>query len=455
MKILKLTALFLLAAILLITAACGPTEQPPTDPGYNDNVRPVETETETETERITEAPKHTVTFDYNDGSGRKTTIEIPEGGNIAHYAPYPLEGVREVTAWSAAPEGMAYMVPVTESITLYAQWITHELVVYTDNIPDTINDAFVEIRPASDAQALSGRVLRIGANVKSIALVSDGTVYDKFAILINERTTDLSMAMENFSYKSNRAFGLSGSGGSEVGYRLSLQILGHVSIDCAVYSTAGTERAADCINVSSLSLSGTGTLTLLAGHGLDGSSRGNAGNGQDGERGGDGTHGGFGIITNALELENLTLNISAGNGGHGGQGGGGNLSGSKGGHGGDGGRGGNGGNAIYTKTFKASAAMLTLQGGRGGNGGNGGNGGGGGLLGLGTYQPGGDGGNGGNGGSVFANMLDASDTRGLVTTLTPGLAGQAGSGGSSGAAGGLLDGDAGTPGRDGSTNLPS
>ncbi len=455
MKKTNLCALLLcLSLVFLCYAGCFGNTTPPAefDPGYNDNVKPNGPGTEGENN----VKKHVVTLDYNDGSGRTEKITVPAGASVSDYAVYPFENGREVYAWSASQSGEEYSAPVAADMTLYAQWEEIAITVYTDNIPDTVNDKYVEIRPGDNENALSGKVLRIGPNVKSLSLISEGTVYNRFAVIINNRVQDLALTMDNFSFISDQDFGIKDAEMAETRYLVKLRVLGHISINCAVYSAAGVERAADCIRVTRLSLYGEGVLDLFAGHGKNGTDRPRAEDGQNGQDGSNGMNGGYGIIADALEVTDIRLTIIAGNGGRGGNGGEGNVGGglaTKGGNGGNGGKGGIGGDAICTKSFTASFANLSLQGGNGGAGGNGGKGGGGGVGWVGTFKMAGDGGNGGKGGCVFSTGVAQYQTGSLVRSYTVGRGGAGGKAGQ-GASGSVgYDGSAGRNATDGLVNV--
>ncbi len=428
----RILSALLVIAMLLCVVGCGGMK----DETGNNNSSNTEKEENNSNEEVNEEvkeKKHKVIFDYNDGSGRKEEIEIPNGEGITEYAPYVAEGLREIVAWSSITNGNAYQAAVTQSMTLYAQWKSYECKVYTSDVPDSLNDRFIEINISGFTSEFSGRVLRIGPNVKSVSIISDGSVIDRFAIIVSERSSNLEISMENLAFKSNNIFGISGLGNSN--YTMKLKITGNVMIDCVAYSACEGTRGADCIKGSRVEIYGNGTLSLYAGNGKNGADKPNAGDGQDGQRGDNGISGGAGIVAESVDVKNVTLNIVGGNGGNGGKGGAGNVGGgiqAKGGEGGDGGHGGAGGDAVVTKSFKVTSANINLTGGNGGKGGKGGNGGGGGILFVGTYKMAGDGGNGGNGGSVFSGAITKYEASGTATQFNVGSGGFGGGGGDGG-----------------------
>lgn len=113
----------------------------------SDNIKDDETDPPAKTQ-------YCVTLDYNDGSGRQEIIYIPEGEYVYSYAPYPVDGNKEVVSWSHTDGGSNYQAPVTSNITLYAQWKTYETAVYTNEMPSQINDRFAEVYIEGDAYFL-------------------------------------------------------------------------------------------------------------------------------------------------------------------------------------------------------------------------------------------------------------------------------------------------------------
>ncbi len=439
----KISALVLALVIAMpLFIACS---KEPEEPKYNDNYKPNDSNN---SESETVVKKHNVIFDYNDGSGRTESIKIPDGKTLDLYAPYPVDGSREVIAWSADLDGAEYSAPVKSDITVYAQWQTISITTYTSDIPEIITDKFVEINVSSNNSSLAGKRLRIGAGVKSITLKSNGAPIYDLSIVISERSSDLNMTMESFSFKSTQSFGIK-SYASDA-YAVKLKLVGESLIDCTEYQPFLGESGSSCINVGKLELYGTGNLTLLGGNGQNGESMPDAGNGENGKSGTSGASGTCGIISNSLSVRNITLTIVAGNGGNGGNGGAGNVANyDQGGEGGDGGNGGLGGDAIRAKIFRSESAVLTLTSGNGGNGGKGGKGGGGGISFFNTYKDGGNGGRGGNGGFVFASMIQSFDSGDSICNYS---AGTGGSGGNRGGGGAGYEGSNGAEGANGKIN---
>ncbi len=426
-NITKSLCIFLsILCIFLAFSSCD-TENSNYDPS-NKNDNP----SENTTAEKPQAKKYTVVFDYNNGSGKKETVYIPEGEYITEYAPYPIIGNKEVVAWSGTKDGVKYEAPISENITLYAQWQSYEKAIYTSDFPNQINDRIVEIQINGNSDILSGKVLRIGANVQELTIISDGTTYNNFAIIINQRSNDIKLTLDSFCYSSNQEFALKATA-SAVKYNVNLTIKNISSIDCLGYVPSLENNGANCIIAPNLSITGNGTLSLLAGSGCNGTNAADAENGKDGTAGSSATNGGVGIIADSITVNNINLKVVGGNGGKGGNGGSGNngnglFNSDKFKDGGNGGNGGAGGDAINTDYFDATNATLELIGGVGGSGGNGGRSGGSSSAYAGH---GGNGGNGGNGGSVFSKNMSTYYESGCVNKYTPGNGGNAGAGGDS------------------------
>jgi len=375
---------------------------------------------------------HTVTFDYNDGSGRVNKIQIPSGATITAYAPYVIEGVNEIVSWSSVIGGANYSAPIVGDVTLYATWrdFSSEIVEYTSEVPNVISERFVEIEPTSTS-VLQGKTLSIGAGVKSIKFISNGEIFENLTILINSRVQDISVTFQDFGYTSDYSCAFDAS---NVTGTVNMSIIGSSGIKC-VNQSLERERAADCIVAKKLSISGDGldrsAFDLKAADGKNGESKGTAGNGCDGEDGGYGQDGGHGIVADMVSINGIALRIIPGNGGNGGDGGAGYnthglTSSGKYKRGGDGGYGGDGGCAIVAESFYSLGINCQLYGGNGGNGGNGGKGGG-------TSSTfggaGGDGGHGGHGGNVFKNHVEVNE---IVDSIYEFIVGKGGYGGSGG-----------------------
>ena len=343
---------------------------------------------------------YTVNFSYNDGSGRVESIKIKEGQPIENYAPYAFDDKEEIVGWSTNPESgtASYLGNVTANATLYAVWEKYNSVSYDETgISNVLRDRFIEFRPSEDPSVLNGKTMKISSAVKHITLCSQNIEYSNFAIYILERTTNLYITLNNFSYTCSKDVALSAENLTG-NYRVSLEVLGENQISCISFVSSSRERGADCIEVSNLDIRGSGALSLISGNGCNGQSYGQSSQGHDGAVGGQGQAGGCGIVATSVTIADATLRITTGNGGRGGHGGAGNSSWIYAAEGGNGGRGGNGGSAINTTSFKAQYAVLEIKTGNGGRGGDGGRCGGDAGFKIGA---GGDGGRGGNGGNIF------------------------------------------------------
>ncbi len=403
--------------------------------------------------------KYTVTFNYNDGSGRVETVQIPEGAKIDDYAPSVLEGNREIVAWSTIDNGAHYSAEISSDLNLVGVWKEHEIVSHTDSIPTTLINRFAAIEPES-ASVVNGKLLKIGANVRSLSLIGDGSIYEDFTIIVAERSENLTVTLDNFSYTSTGECAFNARNeGTNISYTLTLNLVGANGIDSSSAVHATSARGADCLHAHQLEITGTGSLSLVAGNGVNGTN----GTPDYGAEGTDGGHapnnaqaGGVGIVAESINVGACTLSVTGGAGGNGGKGGAGRNKGGSGifGNsgkqkaGGNGAPGANGGAAIQTNSFIAANTTLHLKGGNGGNGGAGGNAGGV------TWTNGGwagNGANGGNGGSLFAGEIAAQLTK-TVNNFTVGVGGNGG-------AGGIAvnvperNGTAGQKGADGATNI--
>lgn len=443
-----------LAAMILIFTliSCGTFPSPSTPPSGDSNQQTTPLSTNADGQPIPSDPsnpaqiKHTVTFDYNDGSGQKVDVQIPHGSKIDAYIPELSFADREVTAWSSLREGAHYAAAITDSLTLYAQWITFTPVIYTDSVPATVNDRFVEIHASGDPSLLAGKILRIGTKVQRLSIIADGSIYHDFSIIINERSNDVSILFDNFSYTSTQSIGLMGDGSS--GYNVNLTIENACRIDCSGSYAQEGAQGLHAIDVPRLHVNGSGSLTLLAGHGGNGQNMPNAAGGHHGDTGGQAGNGGHGIVADRVYISDVSLIVQAGHGGNGGSGG-------KGTNdfptirrnGGNGGSGGNGGDAIHTDSVESINASLNLTAGNGGNGGNGGQSGGFSAA----AGKGGNGGNGGNGGHIYNANADVSIS-GCTTNYTPGTGGAGGTGGDSDGSLNTNDGAGGGHGTSGDVN---
>ena len=390
-----------------------------------------------------------VTFDYNDGSGRVEIINVPKGETIENYAPYLIDETQEIIAWSSVVDGERFVSPISEDIRLFAIWsdFSSEIVTYTSYVPDILTDRFIIIQPQDD-NVLYGKIISVANSVKFIKFCSENIRHDDFSLIINSRVDGINVTFDNFNFSS---YYFCAFDASNVQGCVNLNLIGENSIRCSEVNE-NWNKGADCIRAKELKICGEGWLSLYAGKGIDGEDRSTAGDGKNGERGGNGQDGGCGIITDKLTIDGSSLEIVAGNGGNGGKGGNGNNTNgltTSGKHrtGGNGGSGGNGGHAIDTLEFFATNANLGLMAGNGGNGGNGGKGGGDSQT---FGGRGGVGGNGGRGGNVFSNVVKSSNILNGIRYFMFGTGGEAGKGGSS--ANSSLHGVAGVTGLPGKVN---
>lgn len=384
----------------------------------------------------------TVTFDYNDGSGRTREVSVPKGAKPDTYFPFVMEGNKKINLWHEEGKSVMFNQVVQSDITLIGEWTTYEIVTYNDFFPEVINDSCAIVEPGYSATALKYVTVKIGKDVQSIVFRSSGVKYEKFDIKLESRSTPLAITLENFSYVSDDDVALDLVNGSTRYSKVYLDLIGDNTIECDAPS--GT-----CILANDLAISGDGSLTLFAGDGTDGASYGTAGENRDGDPGGRGANGGVGIKAGALTVTDSTLVAHGGNGGKGGNGGNGNNSDGltfeygKRRRGGDGGVGGNGGHALHVESFRAENATISLYGGDGGLGGNGGTGGG---VSSTFSGNGGDGGNGGHGGDALHCRMQN------VTILNCSSIGNGGFYGPGGAGG--FDGDKEGRGYDGKNGSP-
>ncbi len=420
-------------------------------PDRNDDTTQVNETPDGNNENLNPAPsvqKYTVIFDYNDGSGQTMEVQIPQGSTIDAYAPALEFSDREVKCWSMMQDGAAYTALVTKNLTLYAQYTLFTPVIYTDRIPTTVNDRFVEIHVSGDSTVLSDKVLRVGSKVERLTIIGDGTVYSDFAITINERSNDIDVVFDEFAYSSNQTFGLQAVANT-VDYTVNLTIENTCIIDCSSANPLNNAEGITCISAPNLSICGNGSLTLQAGNGWTAPDKATATEGNHGENAQSGTNGGNGIQAQKVKVEQVTLTIIAGDGGNGGKGGKGNnafLNYDK--NGGKGGNGGAGGMAVSASVFETKNATLNFTAGNGGNGGNGGNAGGSNAA---TTGVAGHGGAGGRGGDVFSSTTNYNNS-GSVCNYTPGVGGSGGKGGNAKDAVDILDGNAGASGASGNIN---
>ncbi len=367
---------------------------------------------------------HKVTLRYNDGSNRMDEVLMPAGGRIEEYAIYPTIGYNEIVSWSERETGEPFDGVIKGDAVLYAQWQPFEPVVYTSEIPTNLRDEFVEISLQEGVNDLSGKIIYISRNVKSVFFKSDGAIYEDTVIRIDPREEDLTINFDNVQFRS-KTYGNAISYEGDGNFWLNINVSGECGLDCSQFEPKRGESGADCINAPKVKLWGDGALSLMASNGYTGLK------GTLSHAGGSGTDGGSGIVAKTVRISDITLNITAGAGGSGGVGYDGISSNSlKERIGGSGGAGGNGGNAIETKRFYANDVIFDFTAGKGGAGGRGGNGGGN-ILASGK---GGNGGKGGDGGCVFLDDMVIFEELHVTSKY---VAGNAGMGGQLGAGKGI------------------
>jgi|GEM_PF-2099881 len=256
-----------------------------------------------------------------------------------------------------------------------------------------------------------------------------GIIFNNYNIEIADRTTPLIIELDNFGMRSSReAIRSDSQTAIEINIRGDNHIIGGNG------AAAGQHGHSAIVTNGSLTLTGSGQVSLHGGRGGNGSGGSGSGSvngtansrvglaGYSGARGGDGGHG---VVARSIAFLGYVggVLLYGGDGGNGGSGGFGQgvswwlvdpslqtLVGGTGGEGGSGGRGGDGGAGIQvldSVTFALlQRANFYAKGGLGGRGGNGGQGGAGARR-FGIFQSsrggfggqGGDGGNGGTGGS--------------------------------------------------------
>ena len=210
----------------------------------------------------------------------------------------------------------------------------------------------------------------------------------------------------------------------------SLTILGNAPL-----SIEGRDGR-DAVNVNSLYVDTTSSLTVKGGDGsdgTDGTSYDTASNSPlSGGSGTGGNSGGAGIKCEYMTVYNAeSIKVTGGNGGNGGKGGNGQTASAlvDAGNGGVGGSGASGGHAIYAVervTNLSSSVKIELKPGDGGNGGNGGNGGGS------PYKKAGNGGNGGQGGRTNYALYTLKFSSASIIDVLSHNAGNGGNGGNGG-----------------------
>lgn len=348
------------------------------------------------------------------------------------------------------------------NITLYAKWDLCTVYSSIDSTPwSTSGRVIIDWRNESDTNMLNHTSrsvsdsrynnIDIGNSTSEVIFIGDpDKTYTNLRMHICAFASGqkLTIRFVNFNFISNEstAIGLY----ADEGVDLTIDTAGNCSIGTTY--AAGSILGLSDSAIQNISFTGSGSMSMTAGNGADGSSAGTAGG-----------NGGVAIYAGQVNMNMTgTLNVTGGAGGNGVAGANGEkgspsysghddrnatgdgADGGDGTDGGDGGNAGKGGYAYDITTLVMNSGTLTATGGNSGNGGNGGNGGAGGKGqesgGWGkTAGDGGDGGDGGNGGNTY--IVAASDgaesivSNGGTISLVDGAAGTAGKAGSGGAAG--------------------
>jgi hypothetical protein len=266
-------------------------------------------------------------------------------------------------------------------------------VILTDlpSIPLSETIMFLDYR----GQNVNSNPLVIPYDTLEVIIIGDASTIITKNIIINARSTDLKITMNNFKFVAPQGkAAVQDLSVTAPQHKINFVLLGDNSITGGNGAKGGNgspgssgESGGAGINVTknhSITVTGNGKLTVTGGNG------GAGGNGNDSKsgdvnsrRGGNGGSGGSGIVCNAISLENATgkITVVGGNGGAGGKGGnsteigavlwaGPNLC------GGNGGNGGQGGWSIDARTepnpTSSVSEPLSLIGGWGGTGGAGG-----------------------------------------------------------------------------------
>ncbi len=373
------------------------------------------------------ANSYTVSFNSNGGSAVPSQI-VSAGGN-AFVPSNPTKPGYTFEGWFTSIDGKVefnFSSPVNSNKTAYAHWSEN-----LKTVDYRLNEGHSKIIIGSgyDAANIYGdsRTVPLTIEVAQRSTPVTISIHNADMIAMSTSVPLISAKNMNVNLVINGSCHLYGVDGSDSRSRNASGGIGGNVIEC------GT-----------LSISGTGTLTIKAGDGGDGYHGDKGSAGYPGTSGSNGGNGGIAVkassVKSTLSASNLT--ITGGNGGRGGDGGAGgdgsagrsgqngswgdpNMhhsgNGVNGGKGGDGGAGGNGGAA----TSCNASLSGNVKSGKGGDGGSGGTG-----------------GNGGDGGSAPKN-----DSWPRVTDLRPANGGNGGDGGSGGTGG--KGGDGNSPGTGG------
>lgn len=301
---------------------------------------------------------------YNYNPTESVTFKVPNNEKIESYSPTKYNDGRVITGWKTENSETAYTDTVTGDISLYPIWeaatnINDKVVSNVVNVENEI--AFI------DFTNLSTDTLTINVKENNKFLYIKGDLSKSYHCFIEifARTSNLRICLED------------------------LNIYGNYDVirATAVNANVIIEAKGKCTIKSKNSYTVGGKNYTFLGH-----------NGEleiSGADGGTGAGGSCAITCESLNINNTTLKVKGGNGGVGANG----ANRTTNGNGNPGEKGGNGAVAAYAeKAFSIVDAKLVFNGGNGGKGGNGSAGKA--LLGVLDY-PGGDGGNGGNGDSAL------------------------------------------------------
>lgn len=465
-----------------------PSEEITTNP-------PSEAPSEEPTQQPTEPPQqiyYTVSYDFNDGSGRVEERSVPSGGVAEAYAPYEEKELMQLVGWSTVPNAdWGQSIPVYSDMYVYAVWQK-----YTCNITFNYNDG---------SGTVINKIVDKGSNFSDVALYSNvgdrrivgwsvtvngqaysGTVMNDMVVyaiwefteytyqgqipasmtheycLIDGRRSNLVFQHGYLYVGANvRRLKLYGDAGTEYTLRVEIEsrqtdltiILYNFNINAtekeALYGGAdesnytlymeiagessfkGKDGAA-AMKVGNLNLYSYngGMLRLYGSDGVRGADGAPVGEGKHGNPGETGTAGSSALQVNNLDVRQCTLYAQGGNGGAGGNGSGGNNTDglSFTGKNRDGGNGGSGGKGGVGIEANYVSTDGAVIYAQGGAGGAGGRGGNAGGRSNTFAGDAGDGGSGGNGGDAFSSNAIVSKYN---TTLSA-VGGEGGYGGDPG-----------------------
>ncbi len=345
------------------------------------------------------------------------TKTVPNHVFLDGYNPTRVVDNKIVTAWTLFAQGTT---PFHDKS--FDELILHP--IWTEYDATAENPTAIVYNYTQNPELSSGVSLTVNSTVTTLAFIGNPETTYSLRISVAERTTPLSIYMENMKVSAQSGSPVIDATGADDEAVVSLETKGSCTLSSngdrvivgETFSITGegsltvngksNNSAIDCTN---LTISGV-SLFVKASSGKDGHNGSKGADGHEGERGGDGQNGGHALcIRGCLQIVNSKVNLECGNGGSGGNGGKGNnkvFGSAK--KGGDGGRGGTGGSMIHIPkledfTFKACNATLTGYAGSGGSGGRGGEGGG-------TINKGATGASGSRGGNgIKAEIILAKD----------------------------------------------